>query len=93
MFVGVGAHLDGFAHCREIAFVREMQKVAPQLRFYYMGFYIHSCPKMRYKVGMRARPYFVLFLAPQDLKAPNCRSRGQSSPDLQFLKSFTGLHV
>ncbi|XP_025096854.1 arginyl-tRNA--protein transferase 1-like isoform X1 [Pomacea canaliculata] len=41
--------LGTYSALREIAFVREMQKVAPQLRFYYMGFYIHSCPKMRYK--------------------------------------------
>jgi arginine-tRNA-protein transferase len=28
---------------------RELQCKAPQLQFYYMGFYIHSCPKMKYK--------------------------------------------
>lgn len=36
-------------HCREIALVQELSKVMPFLRYYYMGFYIHSCPKMRYK--------------------------------------------
>jgi len=24
-----------------------------ELKYYYMGYYIHSCPKMKYKVGMR----------------------------------------
>ena len=38
--------------CREIAFVRELQKLDPALIHYYMGFYIHSCPKMRYKVSI-----------------------------------------
>lgn len=35
---------------REIAFTRQLQKQSPKLSFYYLGFYIHSCPKMRYKV-------------------------------------------
>ena len=34
----------------EIAFTRKLQKEHfPNLIHYYMGFYIHSCPKMRYK--------------------------------------------
>lgn len=24
----------------------------PELKYYYMGFYIHSCPKMRYKANL-----------------------------------------
>ena len=35
---------------REIAFTRQLQKQSPKLAYYYLGFYIHSCPKMRYKV-------------------------------------------
>lgn len=34
---------------RELALTRELQQKIPSLRWYYMGFYIHSCPKMRYK--------------------------------------------
>jgi len=34
---------------RELGFVRELNKRFPALKNYYMGFYIHSCPKMRYK--------------------------------------------
>uniref|UniRef100_A0AAQ4P862 Arginyl-tRNA--protein transferase 1 n=1 Tax=Gasterosteus aculeatus aculeatus TaxID=481459 RepID=A0AAQ4P862_GASAC len=37
------------ASSREIAFTRQLQKQSPKLSFYYLGFYIHSCPKMRYK--------------------------------------------
>lgn len=35
---------------REIEWVREAQRACPSLRYYYLGFYIHSCHRMRYKV-------------------------------------------
>ncbi|XP_059619910.1 arginyl-tRNA--protein transferase 1-like isoform X1 [Phlebotomus argentipes] len=41
--------LGTYSSLREIAFMRELQKSCPELKYYYMGFYIHSCPKMRYK--------------------------------------------
>lgn len=41
--------LGTYSALREIAFVRELNKKAPDLKYYYMGYYIHSCPKMRYK--------------------------------------------
>lgn len=41
--------LGTYSALREIAFVRELNKMAADLKYYYMGFYIHSCPKMRYK--------------------------------------------
>lgn len=44
-FLGLGV----YTALREIAFVRELSQRAPELKYYYMGFYIHSCPKMRYK--------------------------------------------
>jgi len=34
---------------REIEWVRRASIHRPSLRFYYLGFYIHSCPKMKYK--------------------------------------------
>lgn len=34
---------------REIQWVQLANRVSPRLRYYYMGFYIHTCPKMRYK--------------------------------------------
>ncbi|XP_046332185.1 arginyl-tRNA--protein transferase 1-like isoform X2 [Haliotis rufescens] len=50
--------LGTYSALREIAFVRELQQQTPELRFYYMGYYIHSCPKMRYK-----GQYYPSFLA------------------------------
>lgn len=41
--------LGTYASLREILLARELQKTSPSLANYYMGFYIHSCPKMRYK--------------------------------------------
>ncbi|XP_022242387.1 arginyl-tRNA--protein transferase 1-like isoform X1 [Limulus polyphemus] len=41
--------LGTYAALREIAFCRELHREAPGIRYYYMGFYIHSCPKMKYK--------------------------------------------
>nr|XP_047915204.1 arginyl-tRNA--protein transferase 1 isoform X3 [Anser cygnoides] len=42
--------LGVYSALREIAFTRKLHEKAPDLCFYYMGFYIHSCPKMRYKL-------------------------------------------
>lgn len=33
----------------EIKWVQEAIKYRPDLKYYYLGFYIHTCPKMRYK--------------------------------------------
>lgn len=41
--------LGTYSALRELGFVRELQKIDPAVMYYYMGFYIHSCPKMRYK--------------------------------------------
>ncbi|XP_003513332.1 arginyl-tRNA--protein transferase 1 isoform X6 [Cricetulus griseus] len=41
--------LGVYSALREIAFTRQLHEKTPQLSYYYMGFYIHSCPKMRYK--------------------------------------------
>ena len=43
----------------EISYVRKLSNSwNPKLYFYYMGFYIHSCPKMRYK--SQYHPSFLL---------------------------------
>jgi len=34
---------------REIEWVKRASVFRPELKYYYLGFYIHSCPKMRYK--------------------------------------------
>lgn len=41
------------SHFREVAFTRELNKIQPSIKHYYLGFYIHSCPKMRYKARIR----------------------------------------
>ncbi|XP_048361274.1 arginyl-tRNA--protein transferase 1 isoform X2 [Sphaerodactylus townsendi] len=41
--------LGVYSALREIAFTRQIHEKASDLSYYYMGFYIHSCPKMRYK--------------------------------------------
>lgn len=41
--------LGVYSALREIHFTRHLQKIVPTIQNYYMGFYIHSCPKMRYK--------------------------------------------
>uniref|UniRef100_A0A2K6GMI3 Arginyl-tRNA--protein transferase 1 n=1 Tax=Propithecus coquereli TaxID=379532 RepID=A0A2K6GMI3_PROCO len=40
---------DECGKTEEIAFTRQLHEKASQLSYYYMGFYIHSCPKMKYK--------------------------------------------
>ncbi|RZF39714.1 hypothetical protein LSTR_LSTR003956 [Laodelphax striatellus] len=47
-----------YGSLREIAFARSLNQTVHELKFYYMGFYIDSCPKMRYKA--RYKPSFLL---------------------------------
>nr|CAG4647050.1 EOG090X06AF [Megafenestra aurita] len=41
--------LGTYASLREIAYIRQLAKQDPNFCWYYLGFYIHSCPKMFYK--------------------------------------------
>jgi arginyl-tRNA--protein-N-Asp/Glu arginylyltransferase len=34
---------------KEIEWVRQVAASVPELEYYYMGYYIHTCPKMKYK--------------------------------------------
>lgn len=34
--------------------MKSLQEKIPQIEYYYMGYYIHSCPKMRYKGNLAA---------------------------------------
>lgn len=43
--------LGKYSALQEIKWVQEMQKICPSLQYYYLGYYIHSCPKMRYKAA------------------------------------------
>ncbi|TRZ02385.1 hypothetical protein DNTS_021095 [Danionella cerebrum] len=52
--------LGTYSALREIAFTRQLHQQSPKLAYYYLGFYIHSCPKMRYKLGLELFKEFVL---------------------------------
>ncbi|KAL5010842.1 hypothetical protein ScPMuIL_013147 [Solemya velum] len=41
--------LGTYSSLREIEFTRSLKRLDSNILYYYMGFYIHSCPKMRYK--------------------------------------------
>ncbi|XP_076647874.1 arginyltransferase 1 isoform X2 [Halictus rubicundus] len=45
--------LGTLSSLREVYLTRQLNKSAKDLQYYYMGFYIHSCPKMRYKARMK----------------------------------------
>ncbi|KAI4370549.1 hypothetical protein MLD38_018894 [Melastoma candidum] len=45
--------LGKYTALREISWVKENQSHCPALQFYYLGYYIHSCKKMRYKASYR----------------------------------------
>lgn len=50
--------LGTYASLREIALVRQLSKSCPQLKNYYLGFFIPTCPKMRYKSNVK--PSYLL---------------------------------
>uniref|UniRef100_A0A182NPZ6 Arginyl-tRNA--protein transferase 1 n=1 Tax=Anopheles dirus TaxID=7168 RepID=A0A182NPZ6_9DIPT len=50
--------LGTYGSLRELAFTRALSNQFPSVRNYYMGFYIHSCPKMRYKSNLQ--PSYLL---------------------------------
>ncbi|XP_065630460.1 arginyl-tRNA--protein transferase 1 isoform X3 [Quercus suber] len=43
--------LGKYSALQEIGWVRENQIHCPSLKYYYLGYYIHSCSKMRYKAA------------------------------------------
>ncbi|KAH0907862.1 hypothetical protein HID58_039689 [Brassica napus] len=45
--------LGKYSAIQEINWVRENQARCPSLEYYYLGYYIHSCSKMRYKAAYR----------------------------------------
>jgi len=46
-------NLGKYTALREIEWVRRASVYRPDLKYYYLGYYIHSCPKMRYKADFR----------------------------------------
>ncbi|KAL7288840.1 hypothetical protein TKK_0016815 [Trichogramma kaykai] len=45
--------LGTFSSLREVLLTQQLNKYQPSLKYYYMGYYIHSCPKMRYKAKIK----------------------------------------
>ncbi|CAD5166604.1 unnamed protein product [Musa acuminata subsp. malaccensis] len=45
--------LGKYSALQEINWVKETQNHCPSLQYYYLGYYIHSCNKMRYKAAYR----------------------------------------
>ncbi|KAM0857491.1 hypothetical protein ACQ4PT_048458 [Festuca glaucescens] len=45
--------LGKYTALREIDWVKTAQESCPSLQYYYLGYYIHSCNKMRYKAAYR----------------------------------------
>ncbi|EHA8590927.1 arginyl-tRNA--protein transferase 2 [Cocos nucifera] len=45
--------LGKYSALQEINWVKETQVHCPSIQYYYLGYYIHSCPKMRYKAAYR----------------------------------------
>lgn len=50
--------LGTYSALQEIAFTRSLNKMDKELKYYYMGYYIHTCSKMRYKA--QYYPSFLL---------------------------------
>ncbi|EGG18915.1 arginyltransferase [Cavenderia fasciculata] len=48
-FVSIGK----YSAIKEIEQTKRLALEAPQLHYYYMGYYIHSCPKMKYKANYK----------------------------------------
>lgn len=45
--------LGKYSALQEIEWVQKAHSICPSLEYYYLGYYIHTCPKMRYKGAYR----------------------------------------
>lgn len=59
--------LGKFSALNEICWVKKYGKISPLLKYYYMGFYIHSCPKMIYKSEYQTSYLLDIVIFPFDL--------------------------
>ncbi|KAL8051315.1 hypothetical protein ABFX02_06G139900 [Erythranthe guttata] len=65
--------LGKFSALQEIKWVNETQLRCPSLQYYYLGYYIHSCNKMRYKAAYRPSELLCPFRyqwVPYDISKP-----------------------
>lgn len=42
-----------YSAIREVQLTLQLNSLLPSLQHYYMGYYVHSCPKMRYKAALQ----------------------------------------
>uniref|UniRef100_A0A672PVM9 Arginyl-tRNA--protein transferase 1 n=1 Tax=Sinocyclocheilus grahami TaxID=75366 RepID=A0A672PVM9_SINGR len=84
--------LGTYSALREIAFTRQLQQQSPKLAYYYLGFYVHSCPKMRYKRRVPPPPSLHLPPTPSTRCFPklpvNSTSRPKETSDACALKEL-----
>ena len=45
-------NLGTYSAMREIELVRRLNRLDKEIKWYYLGFYVHECRKMRYKVWL-----------------------------------------
>ncbi|KAL7147850.1 hypothetical protein ABFS83_06G136600 [Erythranthe nasuta] len=65
--------LGKFSALQEIKWVNETQLRCPSLQYYYLGYYIHTCNKMRYKAAYRPSELLCPFRyqwVPYDISKP-----------------------
>jgi arginine-tRNA-protein transferase len=60
--------LGVYSALREIKLVHDLNQKSADLKYYYMGYYIHSCPKMTYKAQYRPSD----LLCPVMIKIVSC---------------------
>ncbi len=61
-----------FSALMEIHYVKQVQKILPDLKYYYMGLYINSCQKMLYKASFEPSdlldPVYLIYVPFADCK-------------------------
>lgn len=75
---------------REIALVRELNLSAPDLKYYYMGFYIHNCQKMRYK-GQYSPSFLACPETYEWVPIEKCRPKLDANKYSRLSESGTGM--
>lgn len=66
--------LGVFSALNELALVRRLHRINPSLRYYCMGYYLHSCQKMKYK-GDYTPSYLLCPVTNQYVPIESCRPK------------------
>ena len=81
-----------FPIIREIAFIRSLTRRAPDLKYYYMGFYLHNCPKMRYK-GQYVPSYISCPESYKWVAIDKCRPKLDKSKYSRLEEDGVGMYI